>query len=89
MKAMLTAIFKREVTVRLRPGFFPFVEPGFELDIQCLLCGGSGCPVLQAERLGGNSLGCGLVNPAVLRMSGIDPEEWKRFSRSAWASPAW
>jgi phenylalanyl-tRNA synthetase alpha chain len=43
MKALLTEVFHKEVTVRLRPGFFPFVEPGFELDIQCLICGGSGC----------------------------------------------
>ena len=53
MKTLLTAIFQREVTVRLRPGYFPFVEPGFELDIQCLICGGAGLPGLQTERLGG------------------------------------
>ena len=47
MKTLLTAIFKREVTVRLRPGFFPFVEPGFELDIHCLICDGAGCPVCK------------------------------------------
>ena len=47
MKTLLTAIFQREVTVRLRPGYFPFVEPGFELDIQCLICGGPGCPVCK------------------------------------------
>src|SRR5713101_1778788 len=47
MKTMLTAIFHREVTVRLRPGFFPFVEPGFELDIRCLICGGDGCSVCK------------------------------------------
>ncbi len=40
MKTLLSGIFKRDVTVRLRPGYFPFVEPGFELDIQCLICGG-------------------------------------------------
>ena len=79
MKTLLTAIFHREVTVRLRPGLFPFVEPGFELDIQCLICGGSGLPGVQAERLGG-AAACGLVNPNVLRMSGIDPEEWNGFA---------
>lgn len=79
MKTLLTAIFQREVTVRLRPGYFPFVEPGFELDIQCLICGGSGCPVCKQ---GGwvELLPCGLVNPNVLRMSGIDPEEWNGFA---------
>src|SRR5260221_6965551 len=47
MKTLLSAIFHREVTVRLRPGYFPFVEPGFELDIQCLICGGPGCAVCK------------------------------------------
>jgi phenylalanyl-tRNA synthetase alpha chain len=79
MKTLLAAVFKRDVTVRLRPGYFPFVEPGFELDIQCLICGGTGCPVCKQ---GGwvELLPCGLVNPNVLRMSGIDPEEWNGFA---------
>ncbi len=79
MKTLLSHIFRREVTVRLRPGYFPFVEPGFELDIQCLICGGVGCPVCKQ---GGwvELLPCGLVHPNVLRMSGIDPEEWNGFA---------
>jgi phenylalanyl-tRNA synthetase alpha chain len=79
MKMMLTEVFKREVTVRLRPGFFPFVEPGFELDVQCLLCGGQGCPVCKQSGWV-EQLGCGLVHPNVLRMSGIDPEKWNGFA---------
>jgi len=79
MKTLLGAIFKREVTVRLRPGFFPFVEPGFELDIQCLICGGTGCPVCKHSGWV-ELLPCGLVNPHVLRMSGIDPNEWNGFA---------
>jgi len=79
MKTLLTAVFQREVTVRLRPGFFPFVEPGFELDIQCLICGGLGCPVCKQSGWV-EQLGCGLVHPHVLRMSGIDPEEWNGFA---------
>jgi phenylalanyl-tRNA synthetase alpha chain len=79
MKTLLTAIFGREVTVRLRPGYFPFVEPGFELDIQCLICGGQGCPVCKQSGWV-ELLPCGLVNPKVLRMSGIDPEEWGGFA---------
>ena len=79
MKTLLTAIFQREVTVRLRPGYFPFVEPGFELDIQCLICGGPGCPVCKQSGWV-ELLPCGLVNPNVLRMSGIDPEEWNGFA---------
>ena len=65
MKTLLTAVFGREVSVRLRPGFFPFVEPGFELDIQCLICGGSGCPVCKHSGWV-ELLPCGLVNPNVL-----------------------
>jgi phenylalanyl-tRNA synthetase alpha chain len=79
MKTLLAAIFHREVTVRLRPGYFPFVEPGFELDIQCLICGGGGCPVCKQSGWV-ELLPCGLVNPHVLRMSGIDPEEWNGFA---------
>ena len=79
MKTLLTAIFQREVTVRLRPGYFPFVEPGFELDIQCLICGGPGCPVCKQSGWV-ELLPCGLVHPNVLRMSGIDPDEWNGFA---------
>jgi len=79
MKTLLTEVFRREVTVRLRPGFFPFVEPGFELDIQCMICGGSGCPVCKHSGWV-ELLPCGLVNPNVLRISGIDTEKWNGFA---------
>ena len=79
MKTMLGGIFKRDVTVRLRPGYFPFVEPGFELDILCLICNGAGCPVCKHS--GWVELcPCGLVHPKVLAMSDIDPEEWGGFA---------
>src|SRR6266850_2048776 len=79
MKTLLSEIFRREVTVRLRPGFFPFVEPGFELDIQCLICGGPGCPVCKQSGWV-ELLPCGLVHPNVLRMSKIDPDQWNGFA---------
>jgi phenylalanyl-tRNA synthetase alpha chain len=79
MKTLLREIFKREVTVRLRPGYFPFVEPGFELDINCLICGGGGCPVCKSSGWV-ELLPCGLVHPNVLRFGGIDPEEWSGFA---------
>jgi len=79
MKTLLSAIFKREVTIRLRPGFFPFVEPGFELDIQCLICNGAGCPVCKQSGWV-ELLPCGLVHPAVLRAGGADPEQWGGFA---------
>lgn len=79
MKTLLSAIFHRDVTVRLRPGFFPFVEPGFELDIQCLICAGKGCPVCKQSGWV-ELLPCGLVHPAVLRSGGLDPDEWNGFA---------
>jgi phenylalanyl-tRNA synthetase alpha chain len=79
MKTLLSAIFRREATVRLRPGYFPFVEPGFELDIQCLICGGAGCPVCKHSGWV-ELMPCGLVHPNVLSMSGIDPGQWGGFA---------
>ncbi len=79
MKTLLSAVFRREVTVRLRPGYFPFVEPGFELDIQCLICGGTGCAVCKQSGWV-ELLPCGLVHPNVLKMAGIDPEVWGGFA---------
>jgi phenylalanyl-tRNA synthetase alpha chain len=79
MKTLLSAIFRREVTIRLRPGYFPFVEPGFELDIQCLICGGPGCAVCKQSGWV-ELMPCGLVHPNVLRISGIDPDEWGGFA---------
>lgn len=79
MKTLLGGIFHRDVTVRLRPGYFPFVEPGFELDIQCLICGGTGCSVCKQSGWV-ELLPCGLVHPNVLKASGIDPDEWNGFA---------
>lgn len=79
MKTLLREIFRREVTVRLRPGYFPFVEPGFELDIHCLICDGKGCPVCKQNGWV-ELLPCGLVHPNVLRSGGIDPEQWNGFA---------
>ena len=79
MKTMLRAVFRHDVKVRLRPGYFPFVEPGFELDINCLICGGTGCPVCKGSGWV-EFLGCGLVHPNVLRMGGIDPDQYSGFA---------
>ena len=79
MKTLLSEIFRRDVEVRLRPGFFPFVEPGFELDINCLICGGSGCSVCKQSGWV-ELLPCGMVHPNVLRYGGIDPDEFNGFA---------
>lgn len=79
MRTLLSAIFGEEVKVRLRPGYFPFVEPGFELDISCRVCGGDGCSVCkQSGWL--ELLPCGLVHPNVLRMGGLDPDQWQGWA---------
>ncbi|MGL6196205.1 MAG: phenylalanine--tRNA ligase subunit alpha, partial [Thermoguttaceae bacterium] len=78
MKTILSEVFKRDVKVRLRPGFFPFVEPGFELDLNCLLCGGKGCPTCGDGWI--ELIPCGLIHPNVLRAGNIDPEEYSGFA---------
>ena len=79
MKTMLSEVFRKDIKVRLRPGFFPFVEPGFELDISCLICGGEGCP--SCKQSGWLELcPCGMIHPNVLREGGIDPEEYTGFA---------
>lgn len=79
MKTMLSEVFQRDVQVRLRPGFFPFVEPGFELDISCQVCGGTGCP--SCKNSGWLELcPCGMIHPNVLTAGGIDPEEYTGFA---------
>ena len=79
MKTMLSEVFKKDIKVRLRPGFFPFVEPGFELDISCLICGGEGCPTCKHS--GWLELcPCGMIHPEVLKAGGIDPEEYTGFA---------
>ena len=78
MKTMLSEVFERDITVRLRPGFFPFVEPGFEIDMGCLVCGGKGCSVCKhvgwIEIMPG-----GTPHPNVLRAAGLDPDEYTGF----------
>ena len=79
MKTLLSEIFKKEVEVRLRPGFFPFVEPGFELDIKCPYCDGAGCKVCK----NGSWIElcpCGMIHPNVLEESGIDSTKYSGFA---------
>ncbi len=79
MKTMLSEVFRKDIKVRLRPGFFPFVEPGFELDISCLICGGTGCP--SCKHSGWLELcPCGMIHPEVLKAGGIDPDAYTGFA---------
>ncbi|MCK5074639.1 MAG: phenylalanine--tRNA ligase subunit alpha, partial [Bacteriovoracaceae bacterium] len=79
MKITLREILKKDVDVRLRPGFFPFVEPGFELDIKCLICNGKGCNVCKYSGWV-ELLPCGMIHPNVLRAGDIDPKVWNGFA---------
>lgn len=76
MKTLLKEIFKKDMEVRLRPGFFPFVEPGFELDIRWKKPGKG-----ESKHSGWlELLPCGMVHPNVLRAGGIDPDEYNGFA---------
>jgi phenylalanyl-tRNA synthetase alpha chain len=84
LKGMLDVFLKRmfhsDIRMRLRPGFFPFVEPGAEVDISCIFCSGKGCSTCKQSGWI-EILGAGMVHPKVLRMSGIDDS---RYSGFAW-----
>ena len=78
IKSILSKVFGTDVPVRMRSGFFPFVEPGFEIDMQCQVCGGKGCSVCKhvgwIEVMPGRS-----PHPNVLRAAGLDPDEYTGF----------
>ncbi|NOX58103.1 MAG: phenylalanine--tRNA ligase subunit alpha [Planctomycetes bacterium] len=79
MKLLLNEVLQREFEIRLRPGYFPFVEPGFELDIACLICNGKGCAT--CKRTGWlELLPCGMVHPNVLRAGGVDHTKYSGFA---------
>ncbi len=72
-------MFGEKTEIRFRPHHFPFTEPSCEVDVSCFVCGGSGCGVCKGEGWI-EILGAGMVHPNVLRMSGIDPEEYSGFA---------
>ena len=78
IKTILEKVFGKEVKVRMREGFFPFTEPGYEIDMQCLVCNGKGCSVCKhngwLEIMPG-----GVIHPNVLKAAGLDPEVYTGF----------
>lgn len=79
MSEFLTRLFEKEVKVRFRPGYFPFVEPGIELDFSCLICNEKGCSA--CKRTGWiEFMGAGMVHPNVLKAGGIDPHEYQGWA---------
>jgi len=71
--------FEKPVKIRLIPSFFPFVEPGFQVDMTCLNCEGKGCPA--CSRTGWlEMMGAGMVHPNVLKAAGLNPKNWQGFA---------
>ncbi|MCB9182612.1 MAG: phenylalanine--tRNA ligase subunit alpha [Flavobacteriales bacterium] len=73
------SMFGTEVSIRLRPSYFPFTEPSAEVDMSCTICGGAGCNVCKHSGWV-EIMGCGMVDPAVLANCGIDPERYSGFA---------
>lgn len=79
LELFIQRLFHKEIKMRFRPSYFPFVEPGLELDIHCLACNGAGCPI--CKHTGWLEIaGAGMVHPEVLINGGIDPEEYSGFA---------
>jgi len=79
MDDFLKKLFEQDIATRFRPSFFPFVEPGTEIDIGCLACQGKGCPLCKYT--GWLEIaGAGMIHPEVLRNGGIDPDEYSGFA---------
>lgn len=73
------AMFGRDKRTRFRPGYYPFTEPSVAFDVECLVCGGTGCPA--CSRTGWMTiLGAGMVHPVVLQYGGLDPERYQGFA---------
>jgi len=71
--------FRKQVKLRIRPSYFPFTEPSFEVDIQCLICKGKGCPVCS-QRGWVEIAGAGMVHPNVLKAVKLNPKNWQGFA---------
>jgi len=79
IQEFFSRLFKKKITVRLRPSFFPFVEPGFEVDISCVACAGAGCSI--CKKSGWLELaGAGMVHQNVFKAAGYAPGEWQGFA---------
>lgn len=77
--SFLSAFFSRHVEVRLRPSYFPFVEPGVEVDMKCIICQSKGCSVCKHTGWL-EMLGAGMVHPKVFKAAGLDPKGLQGFA---------
>jgi phenylalanyl-tRNA synthetase alpha chain len=81
LEMFLQKLFQSDVRTRFRPAFFPFVEPGVEVDMSCIKCGGKGGDCSVCKGTGWvEILGAGIVHPQVLENGGIDSREWRGFA---------
>jgi len=83
LKGVLELFFKKlfgeKTSIRFRPSFFPFVEPGIEIDVSCFKCGGKGCSLCKKTGFI-EVMGAGMVHPNVLQGAGIDPRKYQGFA---------
>lgn len=79
MRRFFSRLFERELELRIRPSYFPFVEPGVEVDIECLICSSKGCSICKHSGWL-EVAGAGMVHPNVLKSGGIDPKLYRGFA---------
>lgn len=83
IETMLSDIFGKQVDIRMRPGYFPFVEPGVEVDFSCPFCDGVGCRICKGSGWI-EFMGAGLIHPNVIHEWGLDPEIYSGFAFGFW-----
>ena len=79
VKTFLSGALGKEIEARVRPGYFPFVEPGMEVDLKCSICGGKGCAVCKNTGWV-EFMGCGIIHPNVLKAGNVDPKKYSGFA---------
>ncbi|MBU6431300.1 MAG: phenylalanine--tRNA ligase subunit alpha [Patescibacteria group bacterium] len=79
IKEFFEKFFEEKVELRLRPSYFPFVEPGVEIDVSCFKCGGGKCAICKHTGWI-EVMGAGMIHPDVLKNVGLNPEDWKGFA---------
>ncbi len=79
IQEFLNRFYQKEIKIRLRPSYFPFTEPSFEIDINCLVCGGKGCSTCLGQGWL-ELMGAGMIHPNVFKNSGLTPREWQGFA---------
>ena len=79
LNEFLSKLFKKQIETRFRPSYFPFVEPGMECDIKCIICSGQGCRLCK-DTGWLEVFGAGMIHPNVLKAGGIDPEKYSGYA---------